>query len=971
MPHLSPISSRFSSLTTGGAVLIVTVVLSVGCSAQKQSSNTASLGHPVALTTTSDWVESTLKRLTLEEKVAQLVFPSIAGVYFANDDDSWRELERLVTRRRIGGLVLSVGDVYEYAMAVNRLQKSSDVPLLISADFEYGVAMRVPRATVFPRAMAVGATRNPRYAFDIGRMTAVEGRALGIEQNYAPTIDVNNNPRNPVINTRSFGDNVKLVSEMGEAFVKGTQLGGMIATIKHFPGHGDSDVDTHLGLVTLNYDKKRFESVELPPFIASMKGGALSVMVGHIAVPAFDTAAGIPATVSPKITTGLLRKQLGFGGLIVTDAMRMRGVSTKYGSGEASVLAVKAGADVVLMPSDVDVAIDAIIAAVKRGEISEQRIDASVRKLLAAKQWAGLDRNRSVDVDKIAGIVSSRDHELLALEVARNAVTVLGNKSDILPLNPVDTRRILDLVVSDTEDPREGRNFNSLLRARRNNIEFAKVDPRSNEEEYDSAIETAKGADLILFQLQLSTRSGEMTGFISPRQKNFLSRVGSLGKPIIAVSFGNPYVVMDLPPVEAYVCAYSNVEPMQDAVAEVLFAEEPAQGKLPITIPGFFKFGDGMHYPKTRLRLGMPEEAGFTSDGLDKVDDIIQQAIRDSAFPGATLVVARNGVIVREKAYGSYDYDPYSKRVDVNSMFDLASVTKVTATTTAMMRLVGEGKLKLEDKVVKYFPRFGQNGKGNITIYNLMVHNSGLVAWRKFYEECKTPQEVIDSVFASPLVYKTGDTSIYSDLGLITCYKIIEKVTGTTLDRYVDSVFFKPMGMSSTMYNPPERLWNRVMPTEVDNFWRKTGVAVRGTVHDENASVLGGVSGHAGLFSTAPNLAILLQMELNGGTYGGKRYLRGDIIRQFTTRQSEKSTRGIGWDMKPATHSWAGTLLSTKTFLHTGFTGTAVAADPTRNLLIVFLTNRVYPTRANVKINGVRPKVCDAVVRALKKEEQK
>ncbi len=303
-------------------------------------------------------------------------------------------------------------------------------------------------------------------------------------------------------------------------------------------------------------------------------------------------------------------------------------------------------------------------------------------------------------------------------------------------------------------------------------------------------------------------------------------------------------------------------------------------------------------------------------------------------------------------------------------MFDLASITKVISTTSAMMRLVGEGRLKLDDPVVKYFPKFGQNGKEHITIYNLLVHNSGLVGWKKFYEECKTPQALIDSVFASPLLYKTGDTTIYSDLGLITCFQIIQKVTGTTLDRYVDSVFFKPLGMSNTMYNPPERIWNHVMPTEVDDFWRKTGVAVRGTVHDENAWVLGGVSGHAGLFSTAPNLAILLQMELNGGTYGGKRYLKEEVLRQFTTRQSEKSTRGIGWDMKPATRSWAGTLLSTKTFLHTGFTGTAVAADPTRNLLIVFLTNRVYPTRANVKINAVRPKVCDAVVRALKDEEK-
>jgi CubicO group peptidase (beta-lactamase class C family) len=296
-----------------------------------------------------------------------------------------------------------------------------------------------------------------------------------------------------------------------------------------------------------------------------------------------------------------------------------------------------------------------------------------------------------------------------------------------------------------------------------------------------------------------------MTGFVSSKQKSLMSRLASLGKPMIAIAFGNPYVVMDLPKIDAYVCAYSNAEVMQDAVAEVLFAEAPAQGKLPIAIPGFYKFGDGIEYPKMRLRRGLPEEAGFTREGLDKVDAIVEQAVRDTAFPGAVLVVAKDGIIVHEKAFGSYDYDPYSKRVDVNTMFDLASVTKVISTTSAMMRLVGERKIKLDDPVIKYLPKFGQHGKEHIAVYNLMVHNSGLVGWGKFYEVCKTPQELLDTVFAARLTYKPGDTTIYSDLGLITTGKIIEKVSGTTLDRFVDSVFFKPLGMLSTMYNPPEK----------------------------------------------------------------------------------------------------------------------------------------------------------------------
>jgi beta-glucosidase-like glycosyl hydrolase/CubicO group peptidase (beta-lactamase class C family) len=948
--------------------LALVLALSNGCSAQQP----AARREPAAAITapTSEWVETTLKRLTLEEKAAQLVFVSTSGSYYAGNSDTWLELERYTTKRKIGGFVFSIGDVYEYAIQLNRLQKLADVPLLIAGDFEYGAAMRVRHATTFPRAMAIGATRNARYAYEVGRLTALEGRALGVHQNYAPTIDVNNNPRNPVINTRSFGDDVKLVSEMGVAFVKGTQEGGMIATIKHFPGHGDTDVDTHLGLATLNYDKSRYESVEFPPFRAAIDAGAMSAMVGHIAVPAYDTAPGIPATVSSKITTGLLRNQLQFNGLIVTDAMRMRGVSSRYSSGEAAVLALKAGTDIVLMPADVDVAIDAIVAAVRRGELEEARLDASVSRLLTMKQWAGVDRGRLVDIDKIANVVDTREHELLASEIARKAVTVLGNESSILPLSPVDGRKFLDVVISDTEDPRTGRNFYSLLRGRRLNAEFLKTDSRSNDAEYESVFESAKGADVIILQLHLSVRSGEMSGFISRKQKDLAVRLASLGKPIIAVSFGNPYVAMELPKLSAYICGYSDAEVMQGAVAEVAFGEESAQGKLPITIPELYKFGDGVQYPKTRLRLGEPEEAGFTREGIEEVDEVVERAVKDSAFPGAVLVIARNGIVVHEKAFGAFDYELYSKSVETNSIFDLASCTKVISSTSAVMRLVGEGKLNLDEPVVKYFPEFAQNGKEHITIYNLLVHNSGLVAWGKFYEKCKTPQELLDSIFAARLTYKTGDTTIYSDLGLITTGKIIEKITGTTLDRYVDSVFFKPLGMNSTMYNPPERLWSRVMPTEVDDYWRKTGVAIKGTVHDENAWALGGVSGHAGLFSTAPNLAIILQMELNGGTYGGERYLKEDVLQRFTTRQSQKSSRGIGWDTKASPRSWAGRLISEKAFLHTGFTGTSVVVDPTRNLIVVFLTNRVNPTRNNQKIASVRPRVHDAVVSALKQEQQ-
>lgn len=946
--------------------ILVSVILFFAYANNSSAVKAEGGGRPLSTPQKSSWVDSTLSKLTLEEKVGQLVYVWTLGRYYPYDSEHWQELERLATKRKLGGFIFSIGDVYEYPIQLNKLQQLANVPLMIACDLEYGMGMRVRHSTTFPRAMAVGATRNPKFAYEMGRVTAVEARALGVHQNYAPTVDVNVNPKNPVINTRAFGDDVKLVTEMGAAFVKGTQDGGVVATIKHFPGHGDTDVDTHLGLMTLNYKKEHYAHVELPPFEEAIRVGAMSVMVGHISVPAYDSVSGIPATVSSQITTGLLQNQLKFDGLIVTDAMTMRGVSSKYEPGEAAVLSIKAGVDLVLMPGDVDVAIDALVAAVRRGEISEARIDTSVRKSLNVKRWLGLDKNRFVDVDKVGEIINSREHQLLALAIARNAVTVLGNKNEMLPLSKVATKKILDVVISDTEDPSDGKNFHSLLKNRYPNVELIKIDPRSNKLEYEAVLAKAASADMLVCQLHLYTRSGEMTGFIQPEQKELIEKLLQLGKPTVGISFGNPYVVMEFPNIDAYVCTYSDADVMEQAAAEVLFAEEPAKGKLPIAIPGVYKYGDGVEYPKATLREGMPEEVGFSSKELRKVDDVVNAAVKDSSFPGAVLLVAKDGVVVHKKAYGSYDYTLYSKQVDVNTMYDLASVTKVISTTSAIMRLVDEGKLSLNDPITKYIPQFGQNGKEKITIYNLMVHNSGLPAWRRFYDFCSTPQCVLDSVFASPLAYKTGDSTIYSDLGLITIGKVIEKVTGATLDKYVDSVFFKPLGMNNTTFNPPQKLWNHIAPTEVDTFWKKTGVAVRGRVHDENAATLGGVSGHAGLFSTASDLSIMMQMLLNGGTYNGKRYIKEETVKKFIQRQSEQSSRGIGWDTKTSQRSFSGTLTSMKTFLHTGFTGTSVVADPEKNLIIILLTNRVYPTRDNTKIFGARPKVHDAVIRALK-----
>jgi len=980
--HKRTLSRPFSSSIIDGKdlmkiyhLILSVLVFFVSCSTQSGSQYGSKEPAAPAPNTTSPiqsshlWIEETLHRMSLEEKVAQLVFERADGGYLSADDERWKSYERCVRERKIGGFVFFAGDVYEYVMQINKLQAASEVPLLIAADFEFGTAMRVRRATLFPRAMLVGATRNPRYAYEMGNVIAREARALGVHQNYAPVVDVNNNPMNPVINTRSFGEDPRLVAEMAVAFTRGLQEGGVIATAKHFPGHGDTDVDSHLDMPVLPFPKERLDSLELVGFRRAVEAGVQSIMIAHLSVPAFDTTTGLPATLSRPIITDLLQNQLGFKGLIVTDAMTMQGVTKAFSTAEAAVRAVKAGTDLVLLPPDVDVAIDAILGAVRRGEIPEERITASVRKLLTVKQSLGLVENRFVDPNAVASIVGSAEHRRLAKQIARDGITVVKNDNNILPLQKNNLKKIVGITVGDVEDPSAGAYFRTLVRSRVQRYEDLRVDNRSNRIEYDSVLTRAATGDILLVHLYVATRSEMMTGFFKPEQAEFLKKLVNLKKPTVVVSFGNPYLLSAFPSVQAYLAGYSSADVVVEAAVEAVFGEIETRGKLPVTIPaatGAFPYGTGISLPKVSLRYDEPLEAGFDPQKLKRIDEVVKQAVRDSAFPGAVVLAAHNGVVGYHKAFGTYEYDPYSRQVDVNTIYDLASVTKVIATTSAVMRLVDERKLRLDDPVVKYIPQFGQQGKEKITIYNLMVHNSGLPAWRRFYEFCTTPQCVLDSVYASPLQYRTGDSTIYSDLGLITMGKVIEKVTGTTLDRYVDSVFFKPLGMNSTMFNPPRSLWNRIAPTEVDSFWQKTYVPVRGRVHDENAATLGGVSGHAGLFSTASDLAVMMQMLLNGGTYGGVRYLQAETVRQFTSRQSAGSTRGIGWDTKNLTgYTSAGKLFGPRSFGHTGFTGTSVWADPERNLFVILLTNRVYPTRSNTRIFEVRPKVADAVVEAL------
>ncbi len=915
--------------------------------------------------------------MTLEEKVSQMMMSSAYGYYYSSTGDEYRRLEHLVKDRKVGGLIFLQGDVVETAMVIERMQQESDVPLLTASDFEWGAAMRIRRATRFPEAMALGATRDTTLAFKMGTAIAEESRAIGIRQVFAPVVDVNVNPDNPVINTRSFGENPQLVATMAGAFVTGLQSGGVLATAKHFPGHGDTQTDSHLDLPVINASRQRLDSVELLPYRNLIQRNVASVMVAHLEVRSVEHTKQLPATLSHEVVGDLLQNQLGFQGLVVTDAMEMGAVVGRYGVDSAAVMAVEAGDDMLLMLPDEDAAVRALSNAVKSGRIPESRVDQSVTKILGLKWDLGLSTRRSGDIHEIPNFVATVEHSSLAKQIARSAITLLKNDG-ILPLEHFGNKKILSVIVSDNENyrteihratspwPNEpvGDYFTALFRKRYARVETIHIDPTSNDLDFDGALKKANDASIILCPIFSKARSGSGKFGLPDEITGFLKNLTAVGAPTVVISMGSPYILDSIPNARAYICSYSDCESITEATVEALFGEIASGGKLPVTIPGMFAYGSGIELPQSAIRKDAPENVGFSRDGLEKVDSIITKAIRDTAFPGAQVLVVKDGAVVYNKSFGRFEYSDTSRQLRNSTMYDLASLTKVVATTTAVMKLYDEGKLKLDDPVVKYIPEFGNHGKEKITVRNLLVHNGGLPPFKRLYLMCRSPQEVLDSVYQTETIYRAGDSTLYSDFDFILLGKVIEKVTGKPLDGYINDTFFKALGMSRTMFKPPEAIRDDIAPTEYDSLYRKK--LVHGVVHDENAFALGGVSGHAGLFSNASDLAVFMQMLMNGGSYGGRQYLKPETIKLFTTKQSSTSTRALGWDTKSMTgYSSAGSLFGEKSFGHTGFTGTSIWADPEKKIFVILLTNRVYPTRNNMKIAQVRPAVGDAVMRAL------
>src|SRR5215469_15784414 len=922
------------------------------------------------------WVESSLRHMTIEEKVGQLLFTTYHGSFTATDSATYAQMMHDINDLHVGGFItithgsplgIVKDQAYPTAVLANQLQSKSKYPLLIGADYERGTAQRVDEGTSFPTAMAVAAGGDSKDAYTMGKITALEARAVGVQWVYAPVCDVNNNPNNPIINTRSFSENPSRVSDFVAEFIRGVQENGAMATAKHFPGHGDTATDSHIDLPIIQANRERMETLELVPFRAAIASGVGSIMTGHLNVPAFEPDPAVPATLSPNILTDLLRKQLKFEGLVITDALDMGGITVRYAPGEAAVRAFLAGADALLMPPVPDAAYEGLLSAAQSGRIPGDRLDASVRRLLQAKAHLGLSQNRLVDISTLNEKFGRTDWQQTAQEISDRGITLLRDTQHLLPLDGTKPTRALRVALYADPEPYPGADLEPQLRARldslvshRADTKFVRADTLKlpPPDSYDLAI-------LALF-VRVSDRKGDID--VPAEQLPLINQIYKSGKPVVTLGLGSPYLIERFPQAGTWLSAFGISDVAQISLARALFGETPVRGHLPVTIPGVdLKAGYGIQLPADPMKL---QPMDIRADAqLQPAFSVIENAIADQAFPGATLAVGYRGK-VSYHAFGHLSYGKDSPATKLDTMYDIASLTKVVVTTTLVEKLV-EGDfpspLELDAPIERYLPQWASGPqpewRHKVTVRNLMTHSSGLPAFQEYWRTSKGTSDTLRMIFAEPLEYEPGTKVVYSDLGIILMAEIISRLTGKPLDQLANEYIFQPLGMKDSMYNPPKKLWPAIAPTEVDERWRHR--LIQGEVHDENAYAIGGVSGHAGVFSTSPDLAAFCQMLLNGGVYAHHRILKRATIAEFTAPQPlAKNTRTLGW-VVPTEGSSSGRYFSAHSYGHTGFTGTTIWIDPDRQLFVVVLTNRVNPTRENHKIAEVRPALHDAVMQGL------
>ncbi|MBF25419.1 MAG: beta-N-acetylglucosaminidase [Flavobacteriales bacterium] len=912
------------------------------------------------------WSDSVLNTLSIDQKIAQLFM--VVGTGKGLGESYYQEIDSLITNYQIGGVIFLQSSPNKLKNIINRYNDKSSIPLLTSIDAEWGLGMRLDSVQSFPWMMTLGAIQNKSLIYDFGCEVAKQLNELGIHINFAPVIDVNNNPNNPIIDRRAFSSNPQSVALSGVQYMYGLQDNNVLACAKHFPGHGDTDIDSHKSLPVLFHNKNRLDSIELKPFRYLINRGLGSVMIAHINLPLIDTL-DIPSSLSSYLIKDILKNEMNFKGLVVSDALNMNALSNYNSPGERELNAFLAGNDILLCPDNIAESINIIKKAIYQNPLLIEALDESCRKILMIKKWAGAFN----DIKKNNFNTNTRTSELLNYTLSKNAITILKNKSNLLPLKNIKDKKMACVLM--------GEDSGDLFYQRLNN--YLSIDKYNLDEfEGNKLLDVLKSYDLVIVGMHFSNNNFWEKHTLSNRDSIFISNLNQQNKTIISV-FGHPRIInsIDCQNINSLILAYQNSNSFQDLVAQVHFGSIGANGRLSTELNNF-KFGCGLNLDPIRdFGFVLPEECGVNFNSLEKVDSLVQDAISQGVMPGCQVVASRFGKIFYNKSFGFHTYDSL-KPVEDADLYDIASITKIASAAPILIKLHKENKIKLNKKIRSYYAKFKNSEIQNLKIIDILSHQAQLFPWIPFWEYFMDVDNKLDENIFSNLSSEKYDIQIaenlffnkqyidtmysimceypllekkeykYSDLGFYLLKPIIESKLSLNIEDYLQDNIYDPIEAFRITYNPIDKTsLNSIIPTEKDTHFRNQ--LVHGYVHDQGAALLGGVSLHAGLFSNAIDLMKLMQLYLDDGFSCNQQILSKKSIQYFTTSHFtfEQNRRGVIFD-KPSIDSEENgptcDSISHQSYGHTGFTGTMVWADPTTNLIYVFLSNgRVYPSGNN------------------------
>ena len=955
---------------------------------------TQSKWNSVFHTTEQSWADSILQNLTPEERIAQLF---MVAAYSNKNKKHKEDISSLITKYKIGGLMFLQGSPSNQAQLTNHFQSISRIPLMIAQDAEWGLAMRLDSIEPFPWQMTLGAIQEENLIYQMGEQIANQCKLLGVNINFAPVTDINNNPNNPIIGNRSFGEDKQNVSRLSAAYMNGLQENGVLACAKHFPGHGDTDTDSHKTLPVIRHSKYRLNKTEIVPFKHLITKGLGSVMVAHLRIPAIDVTENLASSLSEKVVEDILQKELGFQGLIFTDALNMKGVSEFFEAGELDVKALLAGNDVLLMSEDVPIAIDKIKEAIKSKKISQKEIDRRCKKILLAKKWMGLDSIKQIDCRNLVERINNSEVEFVNRKLIENSLTLLQNYDKLLPLDYLDTLKIASVSIGENSEY-----FTSML-SNYASIRHFTIDKNPDSKSRKDMLDQLAEYNLVIASVHQSNENPWKKHKIERNTDLFLQTLSVQSKVIVTL-FSNPYSINDFlftNNFDGFILAYQNSRTAQELAAQSIFGGIRLSGRLPVSTH-HYKLNLGLQTKGIRMKYTIAEEAEVNEELLLKIDSLAENAIKEKATPGCQIVIAKEGKVFFQKSYGYHTYAKKNK-VKNTDLYDLASITKIAATVPMLMHMQDEGEFGLGYKLGKLNERLYYTDKGHLRVRDILAHQAGLQAWIPFYKktinEDNTFRDTLYSTFISEeypikvaedlylhfsypdsILLQIAESELleekeylYSDLGYYLFKEIIERRYNIPLNLLVQENFYRSLGLATMGYLPKERFEkDRIIPTEKDNYFRDQLLV--GDVHDMGAAMQGGVGGHAGLFSNANDLAILMQMYLEKGTYAGKEYFKSSTIKEYTRCQfcRKNNRRGAGFD-KPALPEQEGgptcECVSYLSFGHSGFTGTLAWADPETGIVFVFLSNRIHPTSENKKLldMDVRTNIMQVIFDAIEK----